>query len=122
VSGFAIVRRRARSAWLGYCVASLLAGLAVAPAQAAELDLEDTYFSDGLATALVIVRNEDEPRGYPSISIECVFDRAGRPVGTSRVEITDLRYRQHAAARFSAPVGADGFDHASCRIVEAKVG
>jgi hypothetical protein len=102
-------------------LAVVLVGLAGSFAQAAELDLETTYFRDDRATALVILRNDDEPHGYATIGIECVFELSGRPVGASRVEISDLRYRQHTAARLSTPVEGNRFDHASCHITDAKI-
>src|SRR5919201_1843175 len=86
------------------------------PTAAAEVDLDRAYFRDGLATALVIVRNDDAPRGYESLTLQCVFTRAERPVGQASAEIKDLRYRQHAAARLSTTVDGDAFDRAECGI------
>jgi hypothetical protein len=99
----------------------VVVGVAGPFAQAAEVDLETAYFRDNRATALLILRNDDEPHGYATVDIECVFELSGRPVGASRVEISDLRYRQHTAARLSTPVEGDHFDHASCRITDARI-
>ena len=102
--------------------ALFLVGCSVAanPAAAAEVDLDRAYFRDGIATALVIVRNDDAPRGYESLTLRCVFTRADRRVGQASAEIKDLRYRQHAAARLSTPtVDGDAFDRAECGVANA---
>jgi hypothetical protein len=105
-----------RASW-----AVVLVGVSGPLAQSAELDLETTYFRDDRATALVILRNDDEPHGYATVGVECVFELSGRQVGASKAEISDLRYRQHTAARLSTPVEGDRFDHASCHITDAKI-
>lgn len=105
----------------GTFLAVMLVGVAGSLAHGAELDLEEAYFRENRATALVILRNDDEPHGYATVGIECVFELSARPVGASRVKISDLRYRQHIAARLSTPVEGDRFDHASCHITDAQI-
>lgn len=83
---------------------------------AAEVELGETSFGDGLASAFVIVRNNDQSRGYASVTVDCIFSNAGRPVGEATDEIKDLQYREHVAARLSAPIDGDTFDRAVCTI------
>jgi hypothetical protein len=96
--------------------------IAVGAATAAEVEVERAYLRDGLGTALVIVRNDDEPRGYASVALECVFTRGDRVVGQAGVEIKDLKYRQRVAARLTAVIDGDQLDRADCRIADAKLG
>src|ERR1700761_5963650 len=71
---------------------------------AAEVELGDSTYLDGLANAFVIVRNNDQPRGYSSVTVDCVFSRNGRPVGEASDQIRDLKFHEHIAVRLSTPV------------------
>ena len=90
------------------------------PARAAEIELGDTSMADGLASAFVIVRNDDQPRGYASLTIDCVFLRGGQNVGQATAELKGLKYHEHVAERLSTFIKGDNFDRANCTISNAQ--
>ena len=87
---------------------------------AAEVELGNTSMADGLASAFVIVRNNDQPRGYASVTIKCVFLRGGQTVGETSAQIKNLKYREHLAERLSTFIKGETFDNAVCTIADAK--
>jgi hypothetical protein len=87
---------------------------------AAEIELGNTSMADGLASAFVIVRNNDQPRGYASLTVHCVFMKDGQSVGEASAQIKDLKYHEHLAERLSTFIKGDNFDRAVCTIADAQ--
>lgn len=109
---------------LGWIGGLTIIGAAVlllpAIASAAEIELGDTSMADGLASAFVIVRNNDQPRGYASVMINCVFLRNGQSVGEASAQLKGLKYHEHVAERLSTFIKGENFDRAVCTIADAQ--
>jgi hypothetical protein len=86
---------------------------------AAEIELGKTSMADGLASAFVILRNNDQPRGYASVTIHCVFLRGGQSVGETSAQVANLKYREHLAERLSTFIKGETFDNAVCTLADA---
>ena len=101
-------------------VAALLFLCPAVSRAAAEIELGNTSMADGLASAFVIVRNNDQPRGYASLTVHCVFMKDGQSVGEASAQIKDLKYHEHLAERLSTFIKGEGFDRAVCTIADAQ--
>ena len=93
----------------------LLAGLA-APAAAIEINVDRAWEEYGSAKALVAVTNDDEPKGYSAVGIDCTFLLDGRAVLQSAAPVRNLAHGETAWATVARPTKGKPWDEARCRV------
>lgn len=87
------------------------------PAMALEMKVERVYVDEfGSASAIVSVKNDDEPRGYSIVGIRCAWFNKGQVVATSGGIVTNLAYGDTGYTEPGKPLNGQPIDSGDCRV------